>query len=157
MIECVDVGLIFVQQVVVIDFEDIVLSLYGKLCKVVGVLLCDSLLLFVFGVLLEVEQDESQVSYFGWCILVDGLFDWYRLVWQLYDLVCVVIQFYFGVFCQVGEQKLIVWSVEVVVGNYGCELGSVLFCDLLWIVCGEDLLVLCFGQCGECGLYLVGM
>ncbi|MBF3101748.1 bifunctional UDP-glucuronic acid oxidase/UDP-4-amino-4-deoxy-L-arabinose formyltransferase, partial [Pseudomonas aeruginosa] len=112
----------------------------------------DSLPLLALGVLPEVEQDESQASHFGRRTPADGLLDWHRPARQLYDLVRAVTQPYPGAFCQVGEQKLIVWSAEVVAGNHGREPGSVLSCDPLRIACGEDSLVLRFGQRGERGL-----
>ncbi len=156
MIEHADAGPILAQQAVAIDPEDTALSLHGKLRKAAGALLRDSLPLLALGVLPEVEQDESQASHFGRRTTADGLLDWHRPARQLYDLVRAVTQPYPGAFCQVGEQKLIVWSAEVVAGNHGREPGSVLSCDPLRIACGEDSLVLRFGQRGERGLYLAG-
>ncbi len=156
MIERADAGPILAQQAVAIDPEDTALSLHGKLRKAAGALLRDSLPLLALGVLPEVEQDESQASHFGRRTPADGLLDWHRPARQLYDLVRAVTQPYPGAFCQVGEQKLIVWSAEVVAGNHGREPGSVLSCDPLRIACGEDSLVLRFGQRGERGLYLAG-
>ncbi|WDG39874.1 bifunctional UDP-4-amino-4-deoxy-L-arabinose formyltransferase/UDP-glucuronic acid oxidase ArnA [Pseudomonas synxantha] len=156
MVKRADAGAILAQQKVSIDRTDTGLSLHAKLRDAAATLLRDALPQLAQGKLTETAQDESQATYFGRRTAADGKLDWKQPAATLFNLVRAVTQPYPGAFCAVGEHKLIVWQAEVVKGNEGLALGRVISVNPLRIACGEDSLVIRFGQRNENGLYLAG-
>ncbi len=156
MVKRADAGAILAQQKVIIDRTDTGLSLHAKLRDAAAALLRDALPQLAQGKLTETAQDESQATYFGRRTAADGKLDWKQPAGQLFNLVRAVTQPYPGAFCAVGEHKLIVWHAEVVKGNDGLAPGRVISVNPLRIACGEDSLVIKFGQRNENGLYLAG-
>ena len=156
MVKRADAGAILAQQKVIIDRTDTGLSLHAKLRDAAAALLRDALPQLAQGKLTETAQDESQATYFGRRTAADGKLDWKQPAGQLFNLVRAVTQPYPGAFCAVGEHKLIVWQAEVVKGNEGLAPGRVISVSPLRIACGEDSLVIRFGQRNENGLYLAG-
>lgn len=156
MVKRADAGAILAQQKVSIDRTDTGLSLHAKLRDAATVLLRDALPQLALGKLTETAQDESQATYFGRRTAADGKLDWKKPAEQLFNLVRAVTQPYPGAFCAVGEHKLIVWQADVVKGNDGLAPGRVISVNPLRIACGEDSLVIKFGQRNENGLYLAG-
>ena len=156
MVKRADAGAILAQQSVSIDRTDTGLSLHAKLRDAAAVLLRDALPQLAQGKLAETAQDESQATYFGRRTAADGKLDWKQPAETLFNLVRAVTQPYPGAFCAVGEHKLIVWQAEVVKGNEGLAPGRVISVSPLRIACGEDSLVIKFGQRNENGLYLAG-
>ena len=156
MVKRADAGAILAQQTVAIERSDTGLSLHAKLRDAATALLRDALPQLAQGKLSEIAQDESKATYFGRRTAADGKLDWKQPAEQLFNLVRAVTQPYPGAFCAVGEHKLIVWQADVVKGNEGLAPGRVISVNPLRIACGEDSLVVKFGQRNENGLYLAG-
>ncbi|MCF5692224.1 bifunctional UDP-4-amino-4-deoxy-L-arabinose formyltransferase/UDP-glucuronic acid oxidase ArnA [Pseudomonas sp. PA-1-2A] len=156
MVKRADAGAILAQQNVTIERSDTGLSLHAKLRDAATALLRDALPQLAQGKLSETAQDESKATYFGRRTAADGKLDWKKPAEQLFNLVRAVTQPYPGAFCAVGEHKLIVWQADVVKGNEGLAPGRVISVNPLRIACGEDSLVVKFGQRNENGLYLAG-
>ncbi|QXQ21495.1 bifunctional UDP-4-amino-4-deoxy-L-arabinose formyltransferase/UDP-glucuronic acid oxidase ArnA [Pseudomonas tolaasii] len=156
MVKRADAGAILAQQKVIIDRTDTGLTLHAKLRDAAANLLRDALPQLAQGKLAEHAQDESQATYFGRRTAADGKLDWNKPAEELFNLVRAVTQPYPGAFCAVGEHKLIVWQAEVVKGNEGLAPGRVISVNPLRIACGEDSLVVKFGQRNADGLFLAG-
>ncbi|MBL4981511.1 bifunctional UDP-4-amino-4-deoxy-L-arabinose formyltransferase/UDP-glucuronic acid oxidase ArnA [Pseudomonas fluorescens] len=156
MVKRADAGAILAQQKVTIERTDTGMSLHAKLRDAATALLRDALPQLAQGKLSETAQDESKATYFGRRTAADGKLDWKKPAEQLFNLVRAVTQPYPGAFCAVGEHKLIVWQADVVKGNEGLAPGRVISVNPLRIACGEDSLVVKFGQRNENGLYLAG-
>ncbi|GLH50769.1 bifunctional UDP-4-amino-4-deoxy-L-arabinose formyltransferase/UDP-glucuronic acid oxidase ArnA [Pseudomonas lactis] len=156
MVKRADAGAILAQQTVAIERSDTGLSLHAKLREAATALLRDALPQLAQGKLIETAQDDSKATYFGRRTAADGKLDWKKPAEQLFNLVRAVTQPYPGAFCAVGEHKLIVWQADVVKGNEGLAPGRVISVNPLRIACGEDSLVVKFGQRNENGLYLAG-
>ncbi|KRP95008.1 MULTISPECIES: bifunctional UDP-4-amino-4-deoxy-L-arabinose formyltransferase/UDP-glucuronic acid oxidase ArnA [Pseudomonas] len=156
MVKRADAGAILAQQKVTIERSYTGLSLHAKLREAATALLRDALPQLAQGKLSETAQDESKATYFGRRTAADGKLDWKKPAEQLFNLVRAVTQPYPGAFCAVGEHKLIVWQADVVKGNEGLAPGRVISVNPLRIACGEDSLVVKFGQRNENGLYLAG-
>ncbi|MCX7080116.1 MAG: bifunctional UDP-4-amino-4-deoxy-L-arabinose formyltransferase/UDP-glucuronic acid oxidase ArnA [Pseudomonas sp.] len=156
MVKRADAGAIIAQERVAIDRTDTALSLHGKLREAASSLLRDTLPLLVQGKVTETAQDESKATVFGRRTPADGKLVWKKPAEELFNLVRAVTQPYPGAFCDVGEHKLIVWSAEVAKGNEGLAPGRVISVNPLRIACGEDSLVITFGQRNDNGLYLAG-
>ncbi|KWU52031.1 bifunctional UDP-4-amino-4-deoxy-L-arabinose formyltransferase/UDP-glucuronic acid oxidase ArnA [Pseudomonas palleroniana] len=156
MVKRADAGAILAQQKVIIDRTDTGLTLHAKLRDAASNLLRDALPQLAQGKLAETAQDESQATYFGRRTAADGKLDWKKPAEELFNLVRAVTQPYPGAFCAVGEHKLIVWQAEVVKGNEGLAPGRVISVNPLRIACGEDSLVVEFGQRNADGLFLAG-
>ncbi|MGZ0715932.1 bifunctional UDP-4-amino-4-deoxy-L-arabinose formyltransferase/UDP-glucuronic acid oxidase ArnA [Pseudomonas palleroniana] len=156
MVKRADAGAILAQQKVIIDRTDTGLTLHAKLRDAATNLLRDALPQLAQGKLAETAQDESQATYFGRRTAADGKLDWKKPAEELFNLVRAVTQPYPGAFCAVGEHKLIVWQAEVVKGNEGLAPGRVISVNPLRIACGEDSLVVEFGQRNADGLFLAG-
>ena len=156
MVKRADAGAILAQQKVMIERSDTGLSLHAKLRDAATSLLRDALPQLAQGKLGETAQDESQATYFGRRSAADGKLDWKKPAEELFNLVRAVTQPYPGAFCAVGEHKLIVWQAEVAKGNEGLAPGRVISVNPLRIACGEDSLVVKFGQRNATGLYLAG-
>jgi len=156
MVKRADAGAILAQQKVIIDRSDTGLTLHAKLRDAAANLLRDALPQLAAGKLSETAQDESQATYFGRRTAADGKLEWKKPAEELFNLVRAVTQPYPGAFCAVGEHKLIVWQAEVAKGNEGLAPGRVISVNPLRIACGEDSLVIKFGQRNEDGLFLAG-
>ncbi|MBT9300529.1 bifunctional UDP-4-amino-4-deoxy-L-arabinose formyltransferase/UDP-glucuronic acid oxidase ArnA [Pseudomonas sp. TAE6080] len=156
MVKRADAGAILAQQTVMIERSDTGLTLHTKLREAATQLLRDALPQLAQGKLSETAQDESQATCFGRRTPADGKLVWQKPAEQLFNLVRAVTQPYPGAFCAVGEHKLIVWQAEVVKGNEGQAPGRVISVNPLRIACGEDSLVINFGQRNDNGLYLTG-
>ncbi|MCM8560026.1 bifunctional UDP-4-amino-4-deoxy-L-arabinose formyltransferase/UDP-glucuronic acid oxidase ArnA [Pseudomonas shahriarae] len=156
MVKRADAGAILAQQKVMIERSDTGLTLHAKLREAATQLLRDALPQLAKGTLSETAQDESQATCFGRRTPADGKLVWSKPAEQLFNLVRAVTQPYPGAFCAVGEHKLIVWQAEVLKGNEGQAPGRVISVNPLRIACGEDSLVINFGQRNDHGLYLTG-
>ena len=156
MVKRADAGAILAQQKVIIERNDTGLTLHAKLRDAASTLLRDALPQLAQGKLTETAQDESQATYFGRRTAADGKLEWKKPAEELFNLVRAVTQPYPGAFCAVGEHKLIVWQAEVVKGNEGLAPGRVISVNPLRIACGEDSLVVKFGQRNADGLFLAG-
>ncbi|MBT2372820.1 bifunctional UDP-4-amino-4-deoxy-L-arabinose formyltransferase/UDP-glucuronic acid oxidase ArnA [Pseudomonas fluorescens] len=156
MVKRADAGAILAQHKVAIERTDTGLTLHAKLREAASTLLRDALPQLAQGNLTETAQNESQATCFGRRTAADGKIEWKKPAEELFNLVRAVTQPYPGAFCAVGEHKLIVWSAEVVKGNEGQAPGRVISVNPLRIACGEDSLVITFGQRNENGLYLAG-
>ncbi|WLH59863.1 bifunctional UDP-4-amino-4-deoxy-L-arabinose formyltransferase/UDP-glucuronic acid oxidase ArnA [Pseudomonas sp. FP2294] len=154
MVKRADAGAILAQQKVMIERSDTGLTLHAKLREAATQLLRDALPQLAKGTLSETAQDESQATCFGRRTPADGKLVWSKPAEELFNLVRAVTQPYPGAFCAVGEHKLIVWQAEVLKGNEGQAPGRVISVNPLRIACGEDSLVIHFGQRNDHGLYL---
>lgn len=156
MVKRADAGAILAQQKVTIERSDTGLTLHAKLRDAATSLLRDALPQLVAGKLTETAQDDSQATYFGRRTAADGKLEWKKPAEELFNLVRAVTQPYPGAFCAVGEHKLIVWQAEVVKGNDGLAPGRVISVNPLRIACGEDSLVIKYGQRNDNGLFQAG-
>lgn len=156
MVKRADAGAILAQQKVMIERSDTGLTLHAKLREAATQLLRDALPQLAKSTLSETAQDESQATCFGRRTPADGKLVWSKPAEELFNLVRAVTQPYPGAFCAVGEHKLIVWQAEVLKGNEGQAPGRVISVNPLRIACGEDSLVIHFGQRNDHGLYLTG-
>lgn len=156
MVKRADAGAILAQQKVMIERSDTGLTLHAKLREAATQLLRDALPQLAKGTLSETAQDESQATCFGRRTPADGKLVWSKPAEELFNLVRAVTQPHPGAFCAVGEHKLIVWQAEVLKGNEGQAPGRVISVNPLRIACGEDSLVIHFGQRNDHGLYLTG-
>lgn len=156
MVKRADAGAILAQQKVMIERSDTGLTLHAKLREAATQLLRDALPQLAKGTLSETAQDENQATCFGRRTPADGKLVWSKPAEELFNLVRAVTQPYPGAFCAVGEHKLIVWQAEVLKGNEGQAPGRVISVNPLRIACGEDSLVIHFGQRNDHGLYLTG-
>jgi UDP-4-amino-4-deoxy-L-arabinose formyltransferase/UDP-glucuronic acid dehydrogenase (UDP-4-keto-hexauronic acid decarboxylating) len=156
MVKRADAGAILAQQKVTIERSDTGLTLHAKLRDAATSLLRDALPQLVAGKLTETAQDDSQATYFGRRTAADGKLEWKKPAEELFNLVRAVTQPYPGAFCAVGEHKLIVWQAEVVKGNDGLASGRVISVNPLRIACGEDSLVIKYGQRNDNGLFQAG-
>ncbi|WLG42037.1 bifunctional UDP-4-amino-4-deoxy-L-arabinose formyltransferase/UDP-glucuronic acid oxidase ArnA [Pseudomonas rhodesiae] len=156
MVKRADAGAILAQQKVTIERSDTGLTLHAKLRDAATTLLRDALPQLAAGKLTETAQDDSQATYFGRRTAADGKLEWKKPAEELFNLVRAVTQPYPGAFCAVGEHKLIVWQAEVVKGNDGLAPGRVISVNPLRIACGEDSLVITFGQRNDNGLFQAG-
>ncbi len=156
MVKRADAGAILAQQTVLIERSDTGLSLHAKLRDAAVSLLRDALPQLAAGKLSETAQDERLATTYGRRSAADGKLEWKQPAETLFNLVRAVTQPYPGAFCAVGEHKLIVWQAEVAKGNEGLAPGRVISVNPLRIACGEDSLVITFGQRNDNGLYLAG-
>lgn len=151
-----DAGPIVAQQPVTIAPTDTALLLHRKLRDAASTMLRDHLPLLLENRHQEVAQEEHLATYYGRRTAADGLIDWCRPASELYNLVRAVSHPYPGAFFTIGEHKVIVWDADVLAGNLDQTPGTVLSVDPLRIACGENSLVIRFGQRGDQSLYMSG-
>jgi methionyl-tRNA formyltransferase len=107
-----DHGDIIAQRVVPIAVEDTALMLSRKLTAAGRSLLAEMYPLIVAGRAPRVPQDHSAATTFGRRTPADGLIDWSRSAWQIYNLIRAVTRPFPGAFTFWGDGKLFLWSAR---------------------------------------------
>ena len=105
-----DHGDIIAQRVVPITLEDTALTLWRKLTAAGRSLLAETYPLIVAGRAPRTPQDHSAASKFGRRTPADGLIDWSRSAWQIYNLIRAVTRPFPGAFTFWGDTKVFLWS-----------------------------------------------
>lgn len=150
MVVKLDVGVIIGQIVVLILLDDMVVQVFDKVMVVVEQMLWCVLFVLFVGEVLYLLNDFVIGSYYGGCKFEDGCVDWLKLVVQVYNLVCVVVFLYLGVFMDIdGVCFVIVCVCFVVFGS----VVVVVVVDLLFGLYVSDNVL--FGVCGDsCVLFI---
>jgi methionyl-tRNA formyltransferase len=107
-----DHGDIIAQRVVPIAVEDTALTLSRKLTAAGRALLAEMYPLIVAARAPRVPQDHSAATKFGRRTPADGLIDWFRSAWQIYNLIRAVTRPFPGAFTFWGDRKLFLWSAR---------------------------------------------
>jgi methionyl-tRNA formyltransferase len=115
-----DHGDIIAQRVVPIAVEDTALTLSRKLTAAGRTLLAEMYPLIVAGRAPRVPQDHSAATKFARRTPADGLIDWSRSAWQIYNLIRAVTRPFPGAFTLWGDRKLFLWSARPP-GERTCE------------------------------------
>ena len=117
MLEQPDAGDIVDQEAVEIEENDTALTLFGKIEKAAVILLDRVLPLLMIGEASRYPQNNAEATCFGRRGPEDGLIDWGRNMWEVYNLVRAVTHPYPGAFAYIGGRKLNVWRAEKVDRN----------------------------------------
>ncbi|HBT96592.1 MAG TPA: bifunctional UDP-glucuronic acid oxidase/UDP-4-amino-4-deoxy-L-arabinose formyltransferase [Desulfobulbaceae bacterium] len=150
-----DAGDIIGQRSLPIDDADTALSLYGKLEQAAVALLDEELPKIKTGSNQRLPQDETKASYFGGRGPQDGEIDWRQGAGAVRNLVRAVTRPYPGAFSHLVDRKCILWQASVAPRSENIPPGTVIATHPLTIACGEDSLIVEFGQL-ENGVYLNG-
>jgi len=130
-----DHGDIIAQRLVPITIEDTALTLSRKLTEAARVLLAETYPLIVTGQAPRIPQDHSAATTFGRRSPADGLIEWSRSAWQIYNLVRAVTRPFPGAFTFWGDKRTFVWAARPPSGRradaepgtlQGCGAGRVL-------------------------------
>ncbi|MDD2463074.1 MAG: bifunctional UDP-4-amino-4-deoxy-L-arabinose formyltransferase/UDP-glucuronic acid oxidase ArnA [Desulfobulbus sp.] len=150
-----DDGDIIAQKSVAIDDADTALTLFAKLDLAATVLLDDQLPKIKAGTNERLPQDKEQASYYGGRGPQDGEINWSQSAVTIRNLVRAVTRPYPGAFTYLVNRKCILWQVTVTPQAEKLTPGTVISTSPLTIACGEDALIVEFGQM-ENGVYLNG-
>lgn len=104
-----DHGDIIAQHVVPIAVEDTALTLSRKLTTAGRALLAEMYPLIAAGRAPRIPQDDSAATKFGRRTPADGLIDWSRSAWQIYNLIRAVTRPFPGAFTFWGDRKIFLW------------------------------------------------
>ena len=107
-----DHGDIIAQRVVSIALEDTALSLWRRLTAAARALLAETYPLIVAGRASRIPQDHSAATTFGRRTPADGLIDWSRPAWQIYNLIRAVTHPFPGAFTFWGGNHVFLWSAR---------------------------------------------
>ncbi len=113
MEEKADRGDMVGQKRVPITPEDTALTLFARMTVAAGTLMRECYPLLRAGQAPRVPQDHTQASYFGGRRPEDGLIDWRKSAWQVYNLMRAVTHPYPGAFTYFGGRKLFIWAGQV--------------------------------------------
>jgi len=113
MEEKADQGDIVGAKRVPITPEDTALTLFARMTVAAGTLMRECYPLLRAGQAPRVPQDHTQASYFGGRRPEDGLIDWRKSAWQVYNLMRAVTHPYPGAFTYFGGRKLFIWAGQV--------------------------------------------
>lgn len=108
-----DRGDIVGQRRVAITLEDTAYTLFAKITAAATVLLRETYPLLRAGTAPRQPQDHSRATYLGGRRPEDGLIDWSRPAFAIYNLVRAVTQPYPGAFSFLEGRKLLVWEGKV--------------------------------------------
>nr|WP_321467734.1 bifunctional UDP-4-amino-4-deoxy-L-arabinose formyltransferase/UDP-glucuronic acid oxidase ArnA [uncultured Desulfobulbus sp.] len=150
-----DDGDIIGQQQVTIAEDDTALSLFGKLNQAAQVLLSVELPKIKAGTNARMPQDAAAASYYGGRGPQDGEIHWNQSAASIRNLVRAVTRPYPGAFTYLVNRKCLLWQVRVTTGQEKAYPGTVLATNPLTVACGEDALIVEFGQV-EDGVFLSG-
>jgi methionyl-tRNA formyltransferase len=107
-----DHGDIIAQRVVPITIEDTALTLSRKLTAAGRALLAEMYPLIAAGRAPRLPQDHSAATKFERRTPADGLIDWSRSAWQIYNLIRAVTRPFPGAFTFWGDRKIFLWSAR---------------------------------------------
>ena len=105
-----DHGDIISQRAVPIAVEDTALTLSQKLTAAARTLLAETYPLIVMGRAPRTPQDDSAATKFGRRRPADGLIDWSRSSWQVYNLIRAVTRPFPGAFTYLNRKRIFVWA-----------------------------------------------
>jgi len=114
MEEKADKGDMVGQKRVPITPEDTALTLFARMTVAAGTLMRECYPLLRAGQAPRVPQDQAQASYFGGRRPEDGLIDWRKSAWQVYNLMRAVTHPYPGAFTFFKGRKLFIWAGKAV-------------------------------------------
>jgi methionyl-tRNA formyltransferase len=122
-----DHGDIIAQRVVPITVEDTALTLSAKLTTTAAALLTEMYPLVVAGRAPRRPQDHASATTFGRRTLADGLIDWSRSAWQIYNLIRAVTRPFPGAFTFWKGRRIFVWAARPPGGQASDEVpGTIL-------------------------------
>jgi len=151
-----DDGDVIGQQSVAIDDGDTALSLFGKLDQAAAALLDQELPAIKAGTNARLPQDAESASYYGGRGPQDGEIHWNQSAAEIRNLVRAVTRPYPGAFTYLVNRKCILWQVAVISSPQQAAPGTVIATNPLTVACGEDALIVEFGQV-ENGVFLSGV
>jgi methionyl-tRNA formyltransferase len=107
-----DHGDIITQRVVPIAIEDTAATLSEKLTTAAAALLAETYPLIVAGRAPRLPQDHAAATKFGRRTPADGLIDWSRSAWQIYNLIRAVTRPFPGAFTFWEGRRIFVWAAR---------------------------------------------
>jgi methionyl-tRNA formyltransferase len=107
-----DHGDIIAQRVVPIGVEDTALSLSRRLTAAARSLLAETYPLILAGRAPGVPQDDAVATTFGRRTPADGLIDWSRSAWEIYNLIRAVTRPFPGAFTFWASRQVFLWSAR---------------------------------------------
>jgi methionyl-tRNA formyltransferase len=107
-----DHGDIIAQRIVPIAIEDTAFTLWQRLTAAARTLLAETYPLIVAGLAPRIPQDHSAATRFGRRTPADGLIDWSRPAWQIYNLIRAVSHPFPGAFTFWGGTQVFLWSAR---------------------------------------------
>ena len=109
MIEKPDAGDIAAQKKVEISFTDTAKMLFDKMENAAVEVLKETLPLLRNDSVKRIKQDDSKTSYYGGRTLEDGIIEWSKSAFEIYNLVRAVTKPYPGAFTFYKGQKIFIW------------------------------------------------
>ncbi|HSD50059.1 MAG TPA: formyltransferase family protein, partial [Candidatus Methylomirabilis sp.] len=107
-----DHGDIIVQRSVPIEMEDTALTLSGKLTAEARVLLAETYPLILAGRAPRIPQDHAAATTFGRRTPADGVIDWSRSAWEIYNLIRAVTRPFPGAFTFLRDRRVFLWRAR---------------------------------------------
>ncbi|MDM2734276.1 bifunctional UDP-4-amino-4-deoxy-L-arabinose formyltransferase/UDP-glucuronic acid oxidase ArnA [Citrobacter sp. Ct235] len=144
-----DAGAIVAQQRVAISPDDTALTLHHKLCQTARQVLEQALPAIERKEIHDVQQNESEATYFGRRTPEDSFLTWNRPATTLHNMVRAVAAPWPGAFSYSGTQKFTIWSSRVHAQNQTAQPGTVISVSPLLIACSEGALEVVTGQAGN--------
>ena len=149
MVKRADAGAIVAQQRVAISPDDTALTLHHKLCQTARRVLEQALPAIERKEIHDVQQNESEATYFGRRTPEDSFLTWNRPATTLHNMVRAVAAPWPGAFSYSGTQKFTIWSSRVHAQNQTAQPGTVISVSPLLIACSEGALEVVTGQAGN--------
>ncbi|EOD1042608.1 bifunctional UDP-4-amino-4-deoxy-L-arabinose formyltransferase/UDP-glucuronic acid oxidase ArnA [Citrobacter farmeri] len=149
MVKRADAGAIVAQQRVAISPDDTAFTLHHKLCQTARQVLEQALPAIERKETHDVQQNESEATYFGRRTPEDSFLTWNRPATTLHNMVRAVAAPWPGAFSYSGTQKFTIWSSRVHAQNQTAQPGTVISVSPLLIACSEGALEVVTGQAGN--------
>ncbi|HEM6740034.1 TPA: bifunctional UDP-4-amino-4-deoxy-L-arabinose formyltransferase/UDP-glucuronic acid oxidase ArnA [Citrobacter farmeri] len=149
MVKRADAGAIVAQQRVAISSDDTAFTLHHKLCQTARRVLEQTLPAIERKETHDVQQNESEATYFGRRTPEDSFLTWNRPATTLHNMVRAVAAPWPGAFSYSGTQKFTIWSSRVHAQNQTAQPGTVISVSPLLIACSEGALEVVTGQAGN--------
>ncbi|XQS16778.1 bifunctional UDP-4-amino-4-deoxy-L-arabinose formyltransferase/UDP-glucuronic acid oxidase ArnA [Citrobacter telavivensis] len=149
MVKRADAGAIVAQQRVAISPDDTAFTLHHKLCQTARRVLEQALPAIERKEIHDVQQNESEATYFGRRTPEDSFLTWNRPATTLHNMVRAVAAPWPGAFSYSGTQKFTIWSSRVHAQNQTAQPGTVISVSPLLIACSEGALEVVTGQAGN--------
>ncbi len=135
-----DAGDIVDQEKVSIAFTDTAFDVFSKVASAAVIVLHRAWPLLIAGTAPRIPMDLRRGSYFGGRKPADGLIEWTKSAWQIYNLIRGVTHPYPGAFTRLNGRKIIIWQARPAAGTG--EPGRVMAIDPLLVGTGDGLLEL---------------
>ena len=134
-----DAGDIIAQTEVPITFEDTAQSLFIKMAKAARGLMTEVLPSLIDGTFQRTPQ-KGPSSYYGGRKPEDGLIDWTKPAWDVYNLTRAVPLPYPGAFTFLGDKRLLIWKALPEEGELKAPPVTITSLKPLLISTGQGLL-----------------